>query len=386
MSAAIERVRSRSLYVGLAASAACAVGAFFSPDRFFRSYLFGYLFWLGVALGCLAIVMIQHVTGGAWGLVLRRLLEAGARTLPLMAILFLFLLPGLESLYPWARPDEVARDELLAHKQIYLNVPFFIARAAIYFAAWIGLAQLLWLWSRRQDETGDERLVRRFQMLSAGGLLVFVLTMTFASVDWVMSLEPHWVSTIYAALLMAGQAVSALSFAIVAAILLAGEDPLSRAITPAHLHDLGKLLFAFVMIWAYFALSQFMIIWSGNLPEEIPWYLRRLRGGWQWVGLSVILLHFALPFLLLLSRGLKRAPGPLLKVAALVLVMRLADLYWMVVPSSVGSLAEAHWMDLAAPIAVGGLWIALFLKNLAGAPLLPSRDPYMKEALSLGHE
>ncbi len=370
----------RALAVGIGATGACALGAIMSPDQFFRSYLFAYIFWLGVSLGCLAILMIQHVSGGAWGLVIRRLLESGTRTIPFMALMFVPLIGGLRSLYPWARPEAVAADALLQHKQPYLNVTFMLIRAAVYFGIWMLLAFLLNRWSRAQDETRDETLPRRLQLLSSGGLILFVLTMTFASVDWVMSLEPQWFSTIYGALLMAGQVVSAFCVIIAVAILLARSKPLSDVVTPAILHDLGKLLFTFVMIWAYFALSQFLIIWSGNLPEEIPWYLRRMNGGWEWVGLSIILLHFSLPFVLLLMRSVKRNAGRLVRVAMLILVMKLVDLYWMMAPAS-GGVLGVHWMDLAAVLGLGGLWTWAFLRQLGRTPLLPFGDPYLKEAM-----
>ncbi|HET9480824.1 MAG TPA: hypothetical protein VFP98_03640 [Candidatus Polarisedimenticolia bacterium] len=384
MTALSARVRSASLAAAAAGLALSLVGALLAPARFFQAYLFAFNLWLGVSLGCLAILMIQYVTGGAWGIVIRRILEAGARNIPYMALLFLPLLAGLPSLYVWARPEVVAHDALLQHKQAYLNVPFFVTRAAIYFGVWTLLALVLHRWSRWQDESGDPAVARRFQSLSAGGLLAFVLTMTFASVDWVMSLEPHWFSTIYGVLLMAGQAVSALSFAILTLVLLSRHPPLSKVIEPRHLRDLGTLLFAFVMVWAYFALSQFLIIWSGNLPEEIPWYLKRLKGGWEWVGVGIILLHFALPFLLLLSTKAKRSPVRLVRIALLVFVMRAVDLYWMIKPAFEEGTVRFHWLDLAAPIGLGGVWIFLFARHLGSMPLLPARDPYLAEAVAQG--
>ncbi len=378
----LERYRRRALVVGLGGLGVFLLGGALWPMRIYQSWLFAVVFWLGVALGCMAIVMIQHVTGGAWGLAIRRILESGMRTIPAMALLFLPILFGLRKLYAWARPEQVAADPLLRHKAIYLNTGFFIGRAIFYFAVWSLLAWLLTRLSRRQDETGGgDRMIDRFQKLSGGGLLLFVFTMTFASVDWIMSLEPHWFSTIYAGLLMAGQAVSAFCLAIATAILLARTEPMSRILTPRVMHDLGKLLFAFVLVWAYFALSQFLIIWSGNLPEEIPWYLRRLSGGWEWVALAIVLFHFALPFLLLLSRNIKRGTKSLLRVALLIFAMRLLDLYWMMVPGFFKE-TSAHWMDLAAAVAVGGIWVFLFAGQLARVPLLPQRDPYLGEALA----
>ena len=384
MIALVERTRRIALTCGIAGALLCAAGAAMSPGRFFHAYLFAWVFWVGVPLGCLAILMIQHVTGGAWGLVIRRLLESGTRTLPVMGVLFVPLAFALPTIYLWARPEVIAQDALLQQKAPYLNIPFFLARTAAYFVVWCGLSHILNRWSRMQDETGDPRVTRKLQLTSAGGMLAFVLTMTFAAVDWVMSLEPHWFSTIYPLLMMAGQAVSAFCFIIAAAVLLSRFEPLSRAISPAHLHDLGKLLFTFVMVWAYFALSQFLIIWSANLPEEIPWYLRRLKGGWEWIGVTIILLHFALPFGLLLMRRIKRTGKLLMRVAIMIFVMRLVDLYWMMAPGFEQGAMTAHWIDLAAAVGMGGLWVFLFASQLTRLPLLPLRDPFLAEALSHG--
>jgi len=386
MTSAVEKLKGRALAIGVIGLVAAGAGAWIAPDRFFHAWLFAYVFWLGVALGCLGILMLQHVTGGAWGLTMRRFLEAGARTIPLMAVLFLPLLAGLGTLYPWARPEVVAHDELLQHKAAYLNVPFFLARAAAYFAIWTVLAWTLSRWSRRQDETGDGALTQKFQRLSAGGLILYVVVITFASTDWVMSLEPHWFSTIYGVMLMAGEVVAAFCFVIVIAVMLSGVKPLDRHMTPERVADLGTLLFTFVMVWAYFSFSQFLIIWSGNLPEEIPWYLKRLQGGWEWVGLSLIVLHFVLPFLLLLMRRVKRNARRLVSVAVGLFVMRLVDTYWMMAPATGREFLSVGWIDLAATVGLAGVWINLYLRQLAGAPLLPLRDPYFQEAFGDDHD
>jgi hypothetical protein len=284
---------------------ATAFGAWQSPVQFYRSYLVAWLFWLGLALGSLAILMINHITGGAWGAAIRRLLESAARTMPLLALLFLPIALGVRELYEWARPDVVAHDPILQHKSLYLNVPFFLGRAALYFVAWSAVAFFLARWSLVQDSARDDRPAIWLEQLSRGGLLLLGMTGSFASVDWMMSLEPHWFSTIYGFLFMGGCVLGALAFAIAMASAIADRPPLSEVITPSTLQDLGKLLFAFVMLWAYFSLSQFLIIWSADLPEEIPWYLRRLSGGWRLIILGVIGAQFLLPFVLLLSRRLK---------------------------------------------------------------------------------
>src|SRR5262249_16356797 len=275
-------------------------GYFLAPDALFRAYLFAYVFFTGLSLGCLAVVMLHHSTGGAWGIPIRRMLESGTRTLPLIAVLFLPVALGMKHLYPWARPEEVAKDHLLQAKEAYLNVPFFLPPAVVCLAVWLAVAYFLNRWSLEQDRAGSPALTRKLQLLSAGGLVAYGLTMTFASIDWVMSLEPRWFSTMYGVLYIAGQALNALAFVTAALVLLSREPPFAGYVRSSHFHDLGKLLLAFVMFWSYVAFAQYLIIWAGNLPEEIPWYLRRLAGGWGWVGAALVLLHFALPFLLLL--------------------------------------------------------------------------------------
>jgi hypothetical protein len=320
-------------------------------------------------------------------MVIRRHLEAATRTLPYLTAAFLPIAAGLPSLYIWARPDVVAADPILQAKRAYLNVPFFLARAVFYFAVWNALAYILSRWSREQDEAGRQPIgsERKFRQLSAPGLMAYGLTITFASVDWVMSLDPHWFSTIFGVLFMGGQALSALGFAIGVLSLTSRHQPLSQVVEPSHFHDLGKLLFAFVMLWAYFAFSQFLIIWSGNLPEEIPWYLERLHGGWGVVALVIVIGHFVLPFLVLLSRDLKRNHRALAAVAIALVVMRLVDLIWMIAPRPGHHGFPIHWLDVTLPLALGAIWIALFVRELTRRTLLPVNDPYFEEVFAHGH-
>jgi hypothetical protein len=378
----LERFQRPALFVGAAALAICVVGAFFAPAQFFRSYLSAFLFWMGIALGCLAVVMLHHVTGGAWGLPIRRPLESGTRTLPLMLLLFLPIVLGAGKIYEWADPAAVAHDPILRHKSLYLNLPFFIGRAALYFAAWLALAYFLNRWSLDQDRTGERPIARRLQLLSSAGLVAYGLTVTFASIDWAMSLEPHWFSTMYGVLFIAGQGLSAFAFIVALLVLLAGTPPLAGFVAQRHYHDLGKLMLAFVMFWAYVSFSQYLIIWSGNLPEEIPWYLRRLQGGWGWIGVALVLLHFVLPFLLLLPASANRNPRILGTVAAIVVLMRAVDVFWLTQPAFAGSRFRLHWMDVLAPVGVGGLWLAAFLWQLGKRPLLPMNDPEMEAAVA----
>lgn len=369
-------LQRRAWLVGAGGLLLGLVGLVLSPAQFFRSYLFAYLFWLSIAIGCAAVVMIYHLVGGAWGFVIRRLLEAGMRTLPVMAVLFLPLLLGLSSLYEWARPEAVAGDALLQHKSAYLNVPFFMVRAALYFAVWVGIAHFLHKWSLAQDETGDPALARRMETVSGPGLVLYGGAVTFAAVDWAMSLDPHWFSTIYGILWMVGQVLTALAFVIVALRLLANQEPLAGVLTRSHFHDLGNLLLAFVMLWAYVSFSQFLIIWSGNLTEEIPWYLRRLHGGWQEVGIALITYHFALPFLVLLTRRAKQSPLALACVAGGLLLMRLIDVFWFIAPEFHPTVGGAlHLLDVLALVGIGGIWLGGFIGHLKKVPLLPLHDP-----------
>jgi hypothetical protein len=357
------------------------------PDQFLRSYLLAFVFWNGLAVGSLAILMLQYLTGGAWGIAIRRELEAATRTLPLTAVAFLPIAFGMHRLYEWTHADVVARNELLQKKAGYLNTPFFLTRTALAFAVWMLVAYFLNRWSREQDTHADHRAIdRKLQLLSGGGLVAYALTTTFTSVDWVMSLEPHWYSTMYGVIFMVSQALGALALAAFAFVRLSRQAPVSEFLRGRHLHDLGKMMFAFTMIWAYVNFSQYLIVWSGNLPEEIAWYLARFRGGWGWVGLAVLLLHFVLPFLLLLSRRANRDPRTLLLAAGLLIVMRFVDIGWLVLPAFSKGAFRIHPTDLSVPIGLGGLWLGLYIRNLVTRPLVPVNDPGFEEALAHGND
>ncbi|HEY2798913.1 MAG TPA: hypothetical protein VGK26_13570 [Thermoanaerobaculia bacterium] len=381
LAAAVRRARGPALIAGVVGCALCVLGAFLQPVQFFRSYLFACVFWAGIALGSLAVLMLRYLTGGAWGVPIRRPLEAATRTMPLVILFFLPILAGLKDLYPWARPEEVAADPILRHKALYLNTGFFVGRGVFYAAVWLLLAYFLNRWSQEEDRSGDPAVLRRLQLLSGAGVLTYGLTITFWSIDWLMSLEPHWYSTMYGVLLMAGQALSGLAFVTAVTIVLARFEPLSKILSPEHLHDLGKLLFAFIMFWAYVSFSQYLIIWAGNLPEEIPWYLERLHGGWGWFGVALVLLHFALPFLLLLPVDANKNPRLLASVALFVVAMRAVDLFWLVRPVFSPGKLEVHWLDFAAFIALGGVWLWFFLWQLLRRPLLPRYDPDLAGAI-----
>ena len=388
---ATRRVQMRSLMIGVAALAVSIAGGTLQRDatQFFRSYLLAFALWVGITLGCLAILMLQYLTGGRWALLIRRPLEAASRLLPLMALLFVPLLFALPRLYEWAVPEAVEHDPLLRHKSAYLDPQWFIARAALYFAVWIVVAFLLNRWSAEQDREFDLFRARRFRNLSGPGLVLWGLTVTFAAIDWLMSLDPHWYSSIYGMLIMGGQCLGAIAFMIAILVLLAKYRPMSELVQVDQLHDLGKLMLAFVMIWAYLSFSQFLIIWSANLPEEIPWYLRRVQGGWQYLWVLIIVFHFVLPFLLLLSRDLKRAARPLAALASLVVVMRFFDLLMLIAPNPLPGREQGvgfNWLDIGLTLGIGGIWMAAFFWQLRSRPIVPLRDPLLEEMLAHARE
>ncbi|TMQ35627.1 MAG: hypothetical protein E6K70_01135 [Planctomycetota bacterium] len=385
----LRRLQAWALGAGIVALLVCLIAAPFSPAPFFRAYLAAYQLYLGIALGCLAILMLYHLTGGAWGYLTRRILEAGMRTLPLLALLFTPIAIGIRYVYPWARPEVRASDKPLPFNDLYLNPPFWWVRVAFFFAVWVLLMALLSAWSRRQDETGEARLPRKFRLLSAPGLVAFGVTITFASVDWVMSLQPTYHSTIFAPLFAVGQFVSAQAFVVIVLAWLVSRPPLVNVVSLETLSDVSNLLFTFLVIWAYMAFFEFMLIWIANLPEEVSWYLPRLQGGWQWVALAIAVLHFAVPFFLLLLRNVKRNPSALAAVAAVLLFMHLVFLYFQVlpavpdVPGIPGTRVSRHWFDLLTPLGVGGIWLAYFLWQLGRFPVLPLHDLNRAEAAHL---
>ena len=377
----LGRYQRRLLAAGAAGLLVSSAGWFFNPTQFFQSYLMAYLLCLGVTLGCLALGMVHQLSGGAWGVVTRRPIGAATRVMPVMTLLFIPVLIGMSRLYTWTDADVVARDEILQAKHLYLNVPFFLARTAFYFTAWNTVTYFLNAWSLEQDRTGDPRIARRMQRLSAIGLLVYVLTITFASFDWLMSIEPHWFSTIYGVLILGGQGLSAMAFLIIVLEWLSRRPPLDRVIVKAHFHDLGNLMLAFVMLWAYFSFSQYLIIWAGNLPHEISWYMHRLQTGWRTLGVALVVFHFVIPFALLLSRKMKREGHLIVKVAILILLVRLLDLFWLIAPEFHEEGMSVSWLDVALPLSLGAIWTGCFIRQLRGRAILPVHDPEFDEAL-----
>jgi hypothetical protein len=374
-------LQRRAFVAAAVAGAISLVGLLIEATQFFQSYLMAYMLCLGASLGCLALGMMHQLTGGAWGVLIRRPIGAASRVLPVLTVLFLPIAFGMHHLYTWADAQTVAHDEVLQHKHLYLNVPFFLVRAGFYFLVWNGLVFFLNRWSLEQDTTADPLLARRMQKLSAGGLLAYGITITFASFDWLMSLDPHWYSTIYGVLVMGGQGLTALAVLTIVLVWLSRRPPLEGIVLPTHLHDLGNLMLAFTMLWAYFSFSQYLIIWSGNLPTEIEWYLHRSYTSWRFVALALLAFHFVVPFVVLLSRRVKRRATTMLEIAVWILLARTIDLFWLISPAFHRQGVWVSWLDVTLPVALGACWIGSFVWQLRGRAILPVHDPQFDETL-----
>jgi len=386
----VRTIGQRSLVIGLLFAAISAATAYWSWQDFIRAYLMGLMMWLGVTLGSMAILMLRHLTKGAWGMVIRRILGAAMRNIWVVTVLFIpiwvevFL--GHHSLYPWLDPAKIqANDHLRWIAGKYLNSPGFIARSAIYFLVWNLISFFLTKWSREQDSPQAPDHTLRFKAVSGPGILLYGFTISFAAIDWIMSLDPTWISTIYGLLILIGQVLSALCFAIVVERILFKYRPMSELLKPEQVHDHGKFMLAFIMVWAYFSFSQWLIMWAGNLPEEITWYIRRLNGGWGGVGLVLVLFHFVVPFVLLLSRPFKRDITRLVWLAVWMLLMRWVDLFWIIEPNFSVNFRVTP-AEIVVPIAMGGFWLWAFCNNLRAMPLVPAYDPFAKEVLEPEHE
>ena len=378
-----QTIQQRSLVIGVIGAIVSVAGAFLAPESFYSAYLEGFMFWLGLSLGCMAILMLYHLVGGAWGTVIRRILESGMMTLPLMFVLFIPILLNLPKLYFWARPGVTDR-KIVEITHSYLNFNGILLRYIVYFAIWFGMAYFLNRWSTEQDSVAGQSTLR-FRAMSSIGLVIYSLTISFAVIDWVMSLQARWISTIYGMLFIAGEALSAFCFCVVIESILSKRKPMSDYLTDTEVHDHGKLMLAFVMVWAYFNFSQWLIIWAGNLPEEIPWYKLRLNGGWEYVGLVLVIFHFAVPFALLLSRQLKRKTRTLVRLASWLIFMRIVDIFWHIEPASHPTF-HVSWVHFAVIAGMGGLWMAYFFRNLRSRPLLAVNAPQTLRLLEPSHE
>jgi hypothetical protein len=384
----LKSLRMTAGAIGVIFLALTILGAFMDTAQFYRSYLYAYVFCIGICIGCLNWLMVQYLSGGAWGVMSRRVCESAAQCLPVFLVFFVPIILGISSLYgnSWANPAVVAKTPVLQHKAPYLNAPFWIARGFIYLVGWSLLSFLLNRQSNVEDLNGGVKPRETMAKISAPGLIFSAFAVTFMATDWVMSVNGSWFSTMFGLLFIAGQALSSMSFIIAVLVMLSVWPPMSEYLTKRHMHDLGKLLLATTMLFAYFSFSQFLITWAGNLPEEIPWYLNRLSGGWEIMGTVLVIAHFALPFTLLLSQDIKKDFKSIRAVAILVIVARLAGVFWETVPEFFPKQIHVSWMDLTAPLGLGGLFIALFLTNLMKRPLIPPHNPKLEEALAHGRK
>jgi hypothetical protein len=384
----LKSLRATAGGIGLVFLILTIVGAFLDAPQFFRSYLYAYVFTVGISVGCLNWLMVQYLSGGAWGVMSRRVCESAAQCFPMWVVLFVPLIYGIHFLYgnSWDNPTIVAHDPVLQHKAPYLNVTFWVARGFIYLIGWSLLAFLLNRQSDIEDRDGGVKPRQTMAKISAPGLIFSAFAVTFMATDWVMSVNADWFSTMFGLLFIAGQALSSMSFIVAVLVMLSAWPPISEYLTKRHMHDLGKLMLATTMLFAYFSFSQFLITWAGNLPDEIPWYLHRLSGGWEIMGTVLVIAHFALPFTLLLSQDIKRDFKTIRAVAILIIVARLAGVFWETMPEFFPEHIHVSWMDFTAPIGLGGVFVALFLTNLMKRPLIPPNNPKLEEALAHGRK
>ncbi len=359
-------------------------GAVSGPKRALFAYLVAFVYWLGIALGALLLVGALHASNARWSVVLRRFLENATQVIPLFVLLFVPIVLGRAHLFPWVDPHAASPEvaHAIHNKVPYLNVPFFLARAAFYFVSWIGVAHFLRAWSVRQDSAGGVTLTRWQRRLGAGSLPLVALTLTFAAFDWMMSLDPRFFSTIFGVYWFAGSFVGIFAITILAGVATRADPTQFGAhMNTDHFHSLGKFLLAFTAFWAYVAFSQFMLIWIANIPEEVPWYILRIDGGWRWVGAFLAIAHFLVPFFLLVNRSVTRSPRRLAGVAAWMLLVHWIDLYWVLMPHLDPRGPRPSLWDVAAFVGVGGVVVAYGLVRMRGTAALPVSDPYLEDSL-----
>ncbi len=381
----MDRVQKLALTAGALGWILAVALGFTNWQQFCRSYLVAFVYWMVYAMGSLAILQLHHMTGGRWGLPIRRILEAGTRTIPMMTVLFVPILFGMSRLYPWTQPGSLGDDPAGDFRRAYLSPHFFIVRAVIYFAVWNLLAGLQNKWSAEQDRTGDLSLKVRMSSLAAPGTVLWALTWSWAMIDWVMTLEPTWYSSIYGMVFMVISCLAALSFSVVMLRMLDGNEALHNSYAPARLNDIGNLMLAFTLLWTYMSFAQFLIIWSGNLKQEIPWYMTRAFGRWGAIAAALLVFHFFVPFFILLQRKVKRRLEKLSVLAAWMLVITLVDVYWLIVPSIEKSGPHLHLEDILAIVGIGGIWLGTYMGQLKKMPLLPLHDPRFEGVLEHQH-
>jgi len=380
----ISRAQGPALIGGIIFLAITIVGWFMQPVEFYRAYVPSYLFWFEIVAGALGILMIQYITGGEWGVMIRRPLGAAARTMPVILVFFIPIVVGMKHIYPWANPEMVASDHILQLKQSYLNREFWLVRSAIYFACWI-----LWAWRLRvlslkfyEDRAPETELRRR--KWAALGLPMIVLTLTFASIDWVMSLEPKWYSSMFGISFTIGCGLSAFVYVIFLLTQLAKTKAMAEVVKPSHFRDLGNLTLAFVMLWAYTAFSQFLLIWYANLKEEAPYYVTRSHGAWGWIAATLIIFHLFLPFFMLLMRGIKDRPQTIFVVTVILLAMRYVEIYWLVTPAFYVEHFHFSWISATSFLGIGGVWFWFLVRQLKGQTIIPIHETWVEEAIREG--
>jgi hypothetical protein len=383
--ARVNQVQAVALIVGLVSLGLTAFGAFTQRTQFFYSYLFGYIFWLGLSLGCFLVTMIHTLTGGRWGYPTRRFLEAGYLVLPLMLVLVIPIFFGLRELYPWARPQDLAAEKVLQQRHAYLNTWTYILRTVVFLGLWTWMSLSLRKWSLEQDRTVNAEPTRKARILSGPGIVIYGLLGTFAFIDWVMSLETHWYSTMYAVIIIIGQILVTFAFCVVMLSCFRDEEPWTEVVTRNQYHQLGNLLLAFVMFWTYVQFGQLLIVYSGDKPHEVDWYLHRIAGNWKLVVAALALFHFFLPFFLLLFRAVKKHFTPLTILSAVLFVVHIVAVYWLVMPALHHDGLAVSWLDFTAPLGIGGLWLAYFLSRFKAAPVLPQHDPGLQFAFQYEH-
>lgn len=380
MTVKLSRLKALGLAFGILGLAGCCLGYVFNRGPLFVSWLFAFLFWTSLSLGCFYCGMIHYLTAGKWGFAARRFLEAGYMTLPLMVILVIPVFFGLHYLYPWARPEEVSADKILRQRAAYENAPLFIIRAGVFFGIWIFIACVLRRWSLRQDTTSNPASTIRMRKLSGPLVAIAPLTASFAFLDWAMTVEPDWSSTIFPVIQLAGQMLIAIAFVIIMLAWTRNDVPFTN-FAEKPFQDLGSLLLAFVLFWTYVAFSQVLLIYSANLPHEIGWYLRRIANDWIWIVGVIGMFHFFAPFLVLLFRGVKLNVPALAVVALFVFAVHALETFWMIAPSFYPRI-EIHWTDFAAWFGIGGIWLAIFAGNLNRHPLLARNDPRTEQLIA----
>lgn len=380
----VSRWQKIALVVGIVFAIPSILGWIFEYDQFYRSYLLGYMWCFEPTIGCLALVMLYHLSGGAWGTVIRRILEAAMQNIWLMLFLFAPIIIGVHRLYPWSRPEELAASghlrQIAAH---YLRLSFWLVRAGLYFTLFIALVWALMRISRKQDELPEVFYDRRLRAICGQGAVAYLFATLFLYTDWLMSLTPEWSSMIYALIFNAGQGLAAISFAVVVGGMLCRYEPMNQVLQPRRFLEHGKIMLTFIMVWGWWVYAQWIIFWSGNLPDQISWYVARTRGGWQHYWFVLVMVYFCIPFALLLSRSFKSNSGSLMKLAIWMLAARYMDDFFFIAPAFPDRAGHFHysWLDFVVPVSLAGFWLALFFQHLKSRPLLALQDPHVELVL-----